>query len=291
MLNSSYGGNSTNDILLRGTKNRILKLCFGHLPPLFDCSGFIFVTSSHEAALSFKGESIVLPDDLSHTRGYDGGVISEYQQIFELHPYIEACASSFDYLHITQYRKFISNIPGRRLSAHMPHLYTCTPNEANNLHGLLSIPLAEREGDLPSLMCGHYLKLKGTYADQYSRLHVLEDYIKFLYSVDKVCGFDSTTFKLMAETNTFFPTPSLGLMPVKFYSETINTLIKVWNHFVEEHLLVPRGDYQRRVGGFLLERLHSLLYLNAVYSSSVRIFPLFQYVVASSNNEPRPTGL
>ena len=54
------------------------------------------------------------------------------------------------------------------------------------------------------------------------------------------------------------PAPSLGVFRVDIFLKHMEVLKMVWTHFAE-HFLVPRDGYQRRVGGFLLERLHSFL--------------------------------
>ena len=275
-----------NDILLRSIKNRVLKLCVGHIPPFFNATNYIFLTPNQSAASNFNGQSLVLSDDLCFYKGYDGGVLSEYQQLFELQPSIKNCADAFDYIHITQYRKFISHIPGMRVPASMRHLYLCNSHEADYLNSSFEKEISIEGLCRPTVICGHSLNLPESYAKHYSKLHLIDDYLRFFYSINKVCKFDSTTHKMMTEARIFFPTPSLGLMSTSFYINVMDTLINVWNSFVSDGFLIPREGYQRRVGGFLLERLHSLLYLNAIYTGEVIISPQFQYVIGEDDAAP-----
>jgi hypothetical protein len=264
----------------------VLKLCVGHIPPCFDASNYVFVTSNQSAASNFNGRSVVLSDQLGFSKGYDGGVLSEYQQLFELQPSIKACAGSFDYLHITQYRKFISHMPGKRTAASMPHLYLCNSQEADFLTTSFEKKITATSLNRPILLCSHFLHLSGSYVNQYSKLHLIDDYVRFLYSINKVCQFSSSTFKMMTEARTFFPTPSLGLIPTSFYIKVVETLESVWSSFISDGFLISREGYQRRVGGFLLERLHSLLYLNAIYNNEVIISPQFQYIIGAGDAIP-----
>jgi hypothetical protein len=67
----------------------------------------------------------------------------------------------------------------------------------------------------------------------------------------------------------------------------ISDLLKmraVWSHFFK-HFFTPRPGYQRRVGGFLLERLHSFLILQRL-SQSVG-YPIdfgYQFVVSEGDS-------
>ena len=54
------------------------------------------------------------------------------------------------------------------------------------------------------------------------------------------------------------PAPSLGVTRVDIFLKHMNLLTLAWKHF-SNHFSIFRDGYQRRLGGFLLERLHSFL--------------------------------
>ena len=77
------------------------------------------------------------------------------------------------------------------------------------------------------------------------------------------------------------PAPSLGVFRVDIFLKHMEVLKMVWTHFAE-HFLVPRDGYQRRVGGFLLERLHSFLICEEVINKIYNVFHGNQVVVSDS---------
>ena len=71
-------------------------------------------------------------------------------------------------------------------------------------------------------------------------------------------GFDEQRCKNFINYQILLPAPSLGVFRVDIFLKHMEVLKVVWAHFAE-HFFVARDGDQRRVGGFLLERLHSFL--------------------------------
>ena len=74
----------------------------------------------------------------------------------------------------------------------------------------------------------------------------------------------------------------------KAAGKKMSTLRKVWQAFVP-HFLQKREGYQRRVGGFLLERLHGFLLLDHVTSLPVERTTVGRLVIVSESEVVQPT--
>jgi hypothetical protein len=71
-------------------------------------------------------------------------------------------------------------------------------------------------------------------------------------------GFDFGRFRRFAICPVIIPAPGLGLFRIGDFLRHMGILRSAWNAF-NLPFYVPRSGYQRRVGAFLIERLHSFL--------------------------------
>ena len=95
-------------------------------------------------------------------------------------------------------------------------------------------------------------------AAQYALFHHADDFACFAMALAEVEGFDRRRRQHFTTLNRHFPAPSLGVMRASLLISQMKVLVAAWDVFFE-HYYTQREGAQRRVGGFLLERLHSFL--------------------------------
>ncbi len=224
--------------------------CVSHRAPLFDIP--ISYTLVTPAAIS--GSHVFhVPDD-SLGPAFDGRVLSEYLQLFALADLLRAKQASGK-MYIFQYRKFTSYIKPPVQSKNLPWYQVSNELDASRYFPKLNV-LESIDADLmvgPSIM--HHGK---AVAQAYAISHVIEDFINFALSLRELPGFDQNVCNRFVNSQFLIPAPSLGFCKINFFIETMDTLRKAWSIFFQ-HYYRPRDGFQRRVGGFLLERLHSFL--------------------------------
>jgi hypothetical protein len=78
------------------------------------------------------------------------------------------------------------------------------------------------------------------------------------------------------------PAPSLGVTRADIFLKHMAILKLAWEHF-SNHFSISRDGYQRRLGGFLLERLHSfLLYEDINIQKNYSVFQGHQITISDS---------
>lgn len=274
-----------------GSKDRVLRICLGHKEPIFEADAQIFVASNRQAAERYDGDSILIPDDIFKYSDYDGGVLSEYHQLFILLPFLEEAREIYDHILVTQYRKFISITPGLESAPNMPHLYWCDSTAANSKAIDIKEDFIRQWPSGNNVLCSHFVDLTTSYVENYRKLHIIDDYLRFALCIPMSLNKDKMFYRLFTESKVLIPTPSLGLSTFQFFLRVVRDLEAVWKTYLELDMLVERYGYQRRVGGFLLERLHSALLLSEARSGLLRLYPGFQYVVSDEPVSAKPSGL
>lgn len=222
--------------------------CIGHKPPAFQLDhDFTFVTPNPMPGLN----NMHVPDDV-YGPGFDGHVVSEYVQLRALADMLEREESN-DELYIFQYRRFVGVERPLRISTNLPYAFATRPAEAA---GLFPGRAAMRLITGSRLVCG----AAGfrSIAAQYALVHHADDFACFVMALTEVEGFDRKRRQRFLSLNQHFPAPSLGAMPASILIAQMKALVPAWDVFYE-HYYTPREGAQRRVGGFLLERLHSFL--------------------------------
>lgn len=226
--------------------------CIGHKRPMFEPQApFTMVCP---VALGLRDE-IVIADDL-FGQAFHGSILSEYTQLFGLAERLKSFPERPDALYLFQYRKLVSRLPGSRLSTNMPYAYVCNPKDAARLYlsGPVSDSLATR------LLTGPALSHHRTVAFRYASSHLVEDFVAFAAACSMSGALDPSGISRFINGNILIPSPSLGQIPTPLFLEVMEKLRRVWTVFAR-HFLKARDGYQRRVGGFLLERLHGFLLL------------------------------
>ena len=222
--------------------------CIGHCPPVFTPRlDFTFVTSGLPA-----GENcLFIPDDWLGD-AFHGRVLSEYTQLFGLADRLRGTPRDAR-IYVFQYRKFLSLRAGRRRSVNMPYAFASTRQEAEAL-----FPTQEEIDHCTHVhLLGPAIRVRSL-AKDYASSHLVEDFCGLVACLRDVPGFDHRRVRAFVSCQILFPAPSLGVTSTGLFIDQMDTLRSAWGRF-HEHYYQARDGYQRRVGGFLLERLHSFL--------------------------------
>lgn len=216
----------------------------------------------------------------------DGRVLSEYCQLFWLSNQLINGNTDKRFLVLSQYRKFISLKPGNIRASNVPYSFIATSQDALDL--LLSDSQIRRLLDNQKrCITGPVLKV-GSIIQNYARYHVLSDFLRFCDQMLLTRQFNPDFVARFTSCSSLIPAPSLGLHPLTEFLSDMANLWKVWQNFYHASY-VKREGYQRRVGGFLLERLHSFLIYERMMHNPDQHFIGHQYVVVESGHHAPPT--
>jgi hypothetical protein len=246
--------------------------CIGHKAPKF----LIDLPYTHVSPVDFFGiNQLIIPDDI-YGKNYHGSILSEYTQLFGLAEFLKD-ASSLEKFYIFQYRKFISFRPGAQTSTNQPYSYACSSEEGATL-----FPSPDEISTLgDALLVGPAIKIRSI-AHDYSERHFVEDFSKFVLSLRSLNEFDEKRCEDFINCEMLLPAPSLGVSRVDIFLKHMSILKLAWEHFCN-HFSISRDGYQRRLGGFLLERLHSfLLYEEINIKKNFVVFQGYQIVISNS---------
>lgn len=249
----------------------ILVVCTGHKTPVFELpfEEFTIVTSDKLIVPGSKNKHVAT-DCWS---GSDTSYLSEYNQLFWL-------ANSFDlspYTHIYtfQYRKFISVRRPATISSNLSYAYAASPAEASQLFPSRT----ELQSLNGTILTGPALKIRSLAAN-YADDHIIEDFVTMVSCLTSVSSFDIDRLLRFTRCNVLVPSPSLAFTTVSVFIYLMRNLWDAWKAL--EPYYQPRTGYQRRAGGYLLERLHSYL----LWEMSLKRPDLFRtgfYTVATSS--------
>lgn len=222
--------------------------CIGHKQPAFNPPlSFVHVSPVQVPTLN----QIIIEDnafgDLMH-----GSIISEYAQLFGLAKVLELRPPE-ELLYLFQYRKFLSFRKGDAIASNIPYAY---PVNALNAESFFPT-LGELQHFNSQYLVGTYIVLNSMH-DNYSRSHIEKDFLNFSHALAEHPDFGLDRARLFSNCNIMFPSPAIGIVPQGMFCQQMKLLMEVWSIFAKQ-FYVPRSGYQRRVGGFLLERLHSFL--------------------------------
>ena len=225
--------------------------CIGHKPPRFQISQPYTLVSPE----SFSAPSTLVIPDSSYGELFHGNILSEYTQLFGLVEHLKSSNSALDEkIYIFQYRKFISLKKTLSISTNNPWTFTADSVLAEsifpNLNELDSLPC--------SYLLGPCVNFSQSLAKSYSISHLIEDFVGFCIALRSVPEFTAKRCSAFLNCEILIPAPSLGVTTIGKLIEIMDILKVVWSEFASNYY-TPRTGYQRRVGGFLLERLHSYL--------------------------------
>lgn len=248
--------------------------CIGHLKPAFDVPEFFVHVSPH----AYSGDNVLLIPDDCLGDAFNGRFLSEYAQLFGLLAHVAHLPEEHE-LYLFQYRKFICIEQPSRPAQNVPNIYSSMPEEARK-----KFPSRECLKNLSGkrLIGSVYHFGEQSYAINYATYHRIEDFCAFCVSLAAQPGFDELRCREFINCNMLFAAPSLGLISVGKFRAHMNVLMNTWKHF-HRYYYVERPDYQRRVGGFLLERLHSFLIYEEVIKAGLPSAQGFTTIVSDSD--------
>ena len=225
--------------------------CVGHAAPIFSVSQqYLLVapeTSDHP-------DGLVISDDYFGEM-FDGKILSEYTQLFALADHLEDHHSdSPERVYIFQYRKFLSLQSTPTASTNNPWSFVATREQAQQI-----FPSMDTLSVLPAdFLVGPCVNFGHSLSKSYSISHIADDFVGFCVALSGMPDFDDERCERFFRHEILIPAPSLSMQPRDFFINSMNILRRAWLLY-RKRFYRRREGYQRRVGGFLLERLHSFL--------------------------------
>lgn len=221
-------------------------ICIGHHEPLFDIHQPFRMVSSVPLDLP---NAELIPDDIWGER-YDGRVLSEFLQLFVLAEQLDAADDEPIYLF--QYRKFI--MPARTPDIPLGDTgVSYTPDEAAKAFPSRDVLAALRGPIVGAIM-------PFDVAQQFAANHAASDFVCFSMALRDSGLFSNSETIEFVRGQFLIPSATLGIFPTSTLVRHMGILRKVWEVYRDRYY-VPRTGYQKRVGGYLMERLHSFLIL------------------------------
>ena len=234
--------------------NNTLNICISHIPFPEFYKDYVDLTISPIPISNL--ENIQVVDD-SHF-GENGSALSEYAQLLWLGDNLDTVAKNFEYVRLFQYRRFVS-----RKSMGIPISLVGRWIHVNRLADLEDEISRENAGELfnpPVFFLGGVRR-------QYAVAHMLEDLLNFARYLTEAGILDEAQAKAMLSRHRLIPACTTGIYRVETLKKTLPILRRA-AEFLNSKYYIPRAGYQRRLVGFLLERLHSHLHFNLIQSGS-----------------------
>ncbi len=260
----------------------ILNICVGHKSPMIrGVLDFVLLTPTDQ---NVPNQLIVAEDALGEA--FHGSTLSEYTQLFWLADQLDRQGKAFDgdYLQIFQYRKLVSPVIPPRSSKSVPYSGLCSPAES-----FAYVPDSSFIRQITSnnnCFVGAPLRLSRSLAENYARYHLIEDFISLVRVLSQSEILSEDAISRFINCPYLIPAPSLSIIHRDYFRELMGVLKKVWSIFYE-NFYSARTGYQRRVGGFLLERLHSFLILERYFKEGSNFrFGKYITIVESGDVEP-----
>lgn len=226
-----------------------LNICLGHLP--FPRSHIDHIDLMISPTLVAGPKQLALVDDSLF--GPNGSALSEYVQLLWLLDHLDAVALDCSYVRIFHYRRFVSReapIVGQR-SSNLTWSTAITEVDLDNFASAF-----DRFSD--NEIFNTPVQFKGGMLKQYATVHVLEDMLNFTkFLIENGIFSDITAVEFLLE-QTQIPACNIGVFTLETYRSIFSTLRKAAD-FVHSPYFVARSGPQRRLVGFLLERLHGYL--------------------------------
>jgi hypothetical protein len=230
-----------------------LNVCLGHVSFPRDFVGYVDVMLSPRQVTG-PSRTIVVDD---REFGEHGSALSEYAQLLWLCDHFDTIVNHYEFVRIFQYRRFVARTRVGRPSS-VPHLRWIKPEE-----------LVRREKDFSRVstteLFNQVYEHPGGMLAQYESAHVLVDIINFSRFLLEAEILDGKRVALFLSEQPMIPACNMGTFRAATLREILMTLKRA-AEFIKTGYFTPRSGYQRRVVGFLLERLNSHLLLHRLKS-------------------------
>lgn len=247
--------------------------CIGHTMPLFKPP--VFFEMLCPTSLGIPNELVV--DDNRFGAGIDGGGLAEYSQLFGLHDLLLSGDVVAEHLFLFQYRKFISTLMGGVESV-SPWIRVLMPDTAPAVFP----SQVQLDAFSERLAVGSIFDFGESISSNYARVHVIDDLVMFAAACAESGALDKADIKSFATLRGIIPSPAVCCVHVDVFMKIIGILKTVWKAYSPDYQIARTG-YQRRVAGYLLERLHSFLLCKWLMDNSEPNIQVWQrYVVAEA---------
>jgi hypothetical protein len=234
-------------------KDNTLNICLGHLP--FPCDFHKYVDLMIAPRIVGGPCHVAVIDDSYF--GEHGSSLSEYAQLLWLYDNFDTIVDTYDYVRIFQYRRFVAHEKIGRASSHEWARWIPKDKLRKYSKEFSRISTAE-------LFNSPHTPSQGVLG-QYDSYHVLEDIINFSKFLLESGVLDSKQTESFLTSSVLIPACNMGT----FRSTTLRQILMSLRdaaEFLKTGYFIPRVGYQRRVLGFLLERLNSYLILARIQS-------------------------
>ncbi len=223
--------------------------CVGHTKPIFTPPVEYEMLCPNSLGISNE----IVIDDNRFGSTIDGTSLAEYSQLFGLYEMLSAGDIVADELFLFQYRKFISPKSGG-VASKSPWVRVLTPLEGN----ILFPSLEQLQAQSSRLIVGSLFNLSESISSNYARVHVIEDLVMFSAACAKNKFLTENDIRSFATYCGLIPSPGLCYIKVDLFIKIMQILKETWDEYYR-YYHIKRDGYQRRVAGYLLERLHSHL--------------------------------
>jgi hypothetical protein len=230
-------------------KANTLNVCLGHLSFPRDFIRHVDLMLSPRF-VAVPSHAIVVDDSYF---GEHGSALSEYAQLLWLYDNFDAIVDNYEFVRIFQYRRFVAQARiGRR-------------SNLDYIRWIKTDELVRREKDFSRFSTTELFNQIHEYPEgmlrQYEAAHVLVDIINFSKFLLETGVLDSKRVASFLSAPAMIPACNMGTFRAATLRETLMTLRRA-AEFIKTSYFTPRTGYQRRVVGFLLERLNGHLLLH-----------------------------
>lgn len=250
-----------------------LNICLGHIP--FPESFCEHVDLMIAPRLVTGPRRVAVVDDSYF--GESGSSLSEYVQLLWLYDHFDAIVSSYEYVRVFQYRRFVARIQfGQPSSA--PYANWIRADELSQCPNEFSRSCAGELFNRP-------FQFDGGMLGQYASWHVLVDMLNFSKFLIEEGIFDPLRTAAFLTESKLIPACNMGNFRTATLREILSTLKRA-AAFLRSSYFVSRTGSQRRTVGFLLERLNSYLILMRIGAGASE--PNFGHHIILSNGPSIP---
>ena len=228
----------------------VMSFCISHALPAFEPP--IAHTLLCPKPLGTAHEIVI--DDFRFGEHIDGSSLAEYSQLFVLARMLAAGDLVADRLFLFQFRKFLSPQAQAGVPANAPWMRVLRPAEV--AAAFPSEALLEQQRS--RLIVGSLQDLGNSISGNYALAHVIEDLVMFSAACAESGRIAPADIRSLATLRGIIPAPALCFIDAALFVQIMEILEAVWQPFSTNYH-VRRTGYQRRVAGYLLERLHSVL--------------------------------
>jgi hypothetical protein len=230
-----------------------LNVCLGHVSFPRDFIRHVDLMLSPRV-VAVPSHAIVVDDGYF---GDHGSALSEYVQLLWLYDHFDSIVDDYEFVRIFQYRRFVARARiGRR-------------SNQNHIRWIKADELTHREKDFSRFstteLFNQIYKHREGMLRQYESAHVLVDIVNFSKFLLEAEILDSQQVASFLSAPAIIPACNMGTFRAATLREILMTLRRA-AEFLNTSYFTPRSGYQRRVVGFLLERLNSHLLLHRVRS-------------------------